>query len=105
VFIYVKQILICNSRPIAEIVTKLQPLFKMDIYLPRSIVACMHVTELEKFLKEPWVPIEVACATVLYWIKITRASYPQYKLEGVSWLSVLAYILENDELKYKGIGF
>jgi len=54
-------------------VTTLNPLFEMDIYLPRSIVASLDVFELCSVLKENWVPIEVACATLLYWIKMTKS--------------------------------
>jgi len=55
------------------VITTLNPLFEMDIYLPRSIVASLNVFELNVVLKESWVPIEVACAAILYWMKKTRA--------------------------------
>ncbi|XP_052242494.1 E3 ubiquitin-protein ligase rnf213-alpha-like [Dreissena polymorpha] len=56
------------------VVNKLIPLFEMDFYLPRSIVASFSCSDLHK-LTEQWVPIEVACAALVYWTKTTRETY------------------------------
>ena len=60
------------GRSVFEVIRTLESLFDMDVYLPRSIVACLKVNELVKVLKEPMVPVEVACATALHWIKTTK---------------------------------
>jgi len=54
-----------------DVVEELTPLFEMDIYLPRSIVACLGTDQLVEVLKKAWVPIEVRLATILYWLKTT----------------------------------
>ena len=59
----------------SEVVATLKPLFEMDLYLSRSIVACLNVFELGSVLKENWIPIEVACATLLYFMKVTRGQW------------------------------
>lgn len=68
------------DRPVNEVLTTLEPIFEMDMYLPRSIVACLNVVELVKILKVPSVPIEVACATVLHWIKSTKTNSAEKKV-------------------------
>ena len=71
-YFYYKRPCFLFGRSVFEVVRTLESLFDMDVYLPRSIVACLKVTELAKVLKEPMVPVEVACATALHWIKTTK---------------------------------
>jgi len=66
--------LIC-IRSLQAVVTALQPLFEMDIYLTRSIVASLNVSELVSVFNENWIPIEVACATTLHWMKTTKGNW------------------------------
>ena len=61
------------GRSVCEVIRTLESLFNMDVYLPRSIVACLKVNELVKVLNEPMVPVEVACAAALHWIKTTKS--------------------------------
>lgn len=72
--------LICISS-LPEVVAALKPLFEMDIYLTRSIVASLNVSELVSVFKENWIPMEVACATTLHWMKTTKASWKWRALE------------------------
>jgi len=67
-------LLIC-FRSLQEVVAALKPLFDMDIYLTRSIVASLNIYELVSIFNDNWIPIEVACATTLHWVKTTKASW------------------------------
>jgi len=59
-------------RSLQEVVAALKPLFEMDIYITRSIVASLNVSELVSVFNENWIPIEVACAATVHWIKEGR---------------------------------
>ncbi|WAR07197.1 R213A-like protein [Mya arenaria] len=45
------------------------PLFEMDFYLPRSIVASLLLSELPFLIDNEAVPVEVCSAALLYWMK------------------------------------
>ena len=69
------------TRSLTEVMAALKPLFEMDIYITRSIVASLNVSELVSVFKTNWIPIEVACATTLHWMKTTKASWKWRALE------------------------
>ncbi|XP_053396357.1 E3 ubiquitin-protein ligase rnf213-alpha-like [Mercenaria mercenaria] len=62
---------------LASILATMQPLFEMDFYLPRSIIACLKPVELREVIGEEILPVEVCCATLCCFIKRTKPSYNQ----------------------------
>jgi len=67
-------------RPIQDIADKLKPLFEMDLYLPRSFVACLKLIELQSVAACDWLPIEVVCAAMLHWVKTSKYSTSEMKV-------------------------
>ncbi|XP_052807608.1 E3 ubiquitin-protein ligase rnf213-alpha-like isoform X3 [Mya arenaria] len=53
----------------------LGPLFEMDFYLPRSIVASLTVEEIFSVIDNKVIPAEVCCATLLHWMKATNPEH------------------------------
>ncbi|XP_052808702.1 E3 ubiquitin-protein ligase rnf213-alpha-like isoform X1 [Mya arenaria] len=51
---------------------RLGPLFEMDFYLPRSIVASLTVEEIDFVINYEGIPVEVCCATLLHWMKASN---------------------------------
>ncbi|XP_052808614.1 E3 ubiquitin-protein ligase rnf213-alpha-like isoform X2 [Mya arenaria] len=61
--------------PLKDIFHTLRPLFEVDYYLPRSIVASLTVEEVAFVIDHQVFPVEVCCAALLHWMK---ATYPDY---------------------------
>ncbi|XP_053388233.1 E3 ubiquitin-protein ligase rnf213-alpha-like, partial [Mercenaria mercenaria] len=63
------------KTPIVDVIGILQPLFEMDFYLPRSIIASMRPYECREIIGQEIFPVEVCCATICFYIEDT---YPKF---------------------------
>ncbi|KAH3735719.1 hypothetical protein DPMN_042254 [Dreissena polymorpha] len=59
--------------PLDTLLQQMHPLFDMDFYLSRSIIAALHPTELFEIIHDPYpqFPVEVLAASLLYWSRHT----------------------------------
>ncbi|XP_052808603.1 E3 ubiquitin-protein ligase rnf213-alpha-like isoform X2 [Mya arenaria] len=64
--------------PLEDVLQILGPLYEMDYYIPRSIVASLTVDEIVFVIDHEAIPVEVCCATLLHWMKATNPDNNRY---------------------------
>lgn len=57
--------------PLKDILKVLHPLFELDFYLPRTILACLKPFELREVIGDEIIPVEICCASIFFHIKNT----------------------------------
>ncbi|XP_053396017.1 E3 ubiquitin-protein ligase rnf213-alpha-like [Mercenaria mercenaria] len=60
--------------PLLEVIQTLQPLFVVDFLLPRTIMACLNVSEVFDAISTGMIPVEICCATLVYFLKTKGSS-------------------------------
>ena len=72
---------ICS--PLEKMLQDLQPLFKADSLLPRSIIASLNPAEIAEVVGKDFIPFEIFCASILFWVKSTAPK--QYGYGTMVW--------------------
>ena len=64
-------------RPLKEVLEKLQPLFSVDYFLPRTLMAALTIREVMAMLETGQIPVDVSCASLNYFMKISVPNWYQ----------------------------
>ncbi|XP_053396018.1 E3 ubiquitin-protein ligase rnf213-alpha-like [Mercenaria mercenaria] len=85
--------------PLREVLECLEPLFAMDFYLPRSIVASLTRAEVKEVIEMRIVPVEISSAAVYYY-QTRLPKYPSYFSEDEKILNECKTLLLQELQEY-----